>query len=98
MFIESEVLELKEKYNDSLVRNIVAFLNAKGGIIYVGIDDHGVVKGLPFDQLDDTQKKISDCITSQIEPNPQNEISISQIKVENKDIVAIAVAKGFKPI
>lgn len=29
MFIESEVLELKERYSDSLLRDIVAFLNAK---------------------------------------------------------------------
>ncbi len=98
MLIESEVIELKERYTDSLLRDIVAFLNAKGGTIYVGIDDNGVVKGLSADQLDDTQKKISDCITSQIEPNPQNEISILQAKEENKEILAITVSKGFKPI
>lgn len=98
MFIESEVLELKERYSDSLLRDIVAFLNAKGGVIYLGVDDKGEVKGLSGDQLDEAQKKISDCITSQIEPNPQSEISILQTKEENKEIIAITVSKGFKPI
>ena len=98
MFIESEVLELKERYSDSLLRDIVAFLNAKGGVIYLGVDDRGEVKGLSGDQLDEAQKKISDCITSQIEPNPQSEISILQTKEENKEIIVITVSKGFKPI
>lgn len=61
MYIESEILELKEKYTDAIVRDIIAFLNTYGGEI----------KGIPDNQMDETQKKISDCITSQIEPNPQ---------------------------
>ena len=71
MYIESEILELKEKYTDAIVRNIIAFLNTHGGEIYVGITKCGEIRGIPDNQLDETQKKISDCITSQIEPNPQ---------------------------
>ena len=71
LYIESEILELKEKYTDAIVRNIIAFLNTHGGEIYVGITNCGEIKGIPDNQMDETQKKISDCITSQIEPNPQ---------------------------
>ena len=35
MYRESEVVELKEKYVDTIVRDIVAFLNANGGDIFV---------------------------------------------------------------
>ena len=98
MYVESEIMELKEKYTDTLIRDMVAFLNTEGGDIYVGITDSGEIKGIHDDQIDEIQKKISDCITSQIEPNPQNEITMSLLREENKNILKIAVGKGFKPI
>lgn len=98
MYVESEIMELKEKYTDTLIRDMVAFLNTEGGDIYVGITDSGEIKGIHDDQIDEIQKKISDCITSQIEPNPQNEITMSLLREENKNIIKIAVGKGFKPI
>ncbi len=98
MYIESETLELKEKYTDAIVRDIVAFLNSQGGDIFIGISDDGKVIGFDSNQLDEIQKKISDCITTQIEPNPQNEISVSLIYEENKNIIQIKVSKGFKTI
>ena len=98
LYIESEILELKEKYTDAIVRDIIAFLNTHGGEIYVGITDCGEIKGIPDNQMDETQKKISDCITSQIEPNPQAEITTTPIKEKDKNILRISVGKGFKPI
>lgn len=98
MYVESEIMELKEKYTDTLIIDMVAFLNTEGGDIYVGITDSGEIKGIHDDQIDEIQKKISDCITSQIEPNPQNEITMSLLREENKNIIKIAVGKGFKPI
>ena len=98
MYIESETVELKEKYNDTLIRDIVAFLNTKGGDIYVGISDFGNIQGIADNQLDDIQKKISDCITSQIEPCPQNEVTITLLKENGKNIIKINVNRGFKPI
>lgn len=98
MSIESEVLELKEKFTDSLLRDIVAFLNTQGGKIYVGITDSGEIKGIPNDQMDETQKKISDCITAQIEPNPQAEITTIPIIENDKNVMKIIVGKGYKPI
>jgi predicted HTH transcriptional regulator len=34
---ESEVLEFKEKFDDRTVESAVAFANAKGGMILIGI-------------------------------------------------------------
>lgn len=98
MYIESETLELKEKFTDALVRDIVAFLNSQGGEIFVGITDNGEIKGIEAEQMDETQKKISDVITTQIEPNPQNEISVATINEQGKNIIRINVGKGFKPL
>ena len=71
-YFESEILELKEKYTDVICREIVSFLNAEGGTIIIGIKDNGAVVGV--DKIDETMRKISDVITTQIEPNPQDEI------------------------
>ena len=91
-YIESETLELKEKYTDNIVKEIVSFLNGNGGTILIGIKDNGIVIGV--DKIDETLRKISDIITGQIEPNPQDEIS-SELKFdEKKTIIAININKG----
>jgi len=98
MYRESEVVELKEKYVDAIIRDIVAFLNTNGGDIFVGATDWGDVLGIPDKDLDETQRKISDIITMQIEPNPQNEISTALLSEDGKRIIKISVPKGYKPI
>ena len=95
-YIESETLELKEKYSDNVVKEIVSFLNGNGGTILIGVKDDGNVVGV--DKIDEVLRKISDIITSQIEPNPQDEIN-SELKFdEGKIIVVININKGRKHI
>lgn len=51
-----------------------------------------------MNKIDEVLRKISDIITSQIEPNPQDEIS-SELKFdEGKTIVAIHINKGCNHI
>ena len=95
-YIESENLELKEKYTDTIVKEIVSFLNSAGGTILIGVKDDGAVVGV--NKVDEVLRKISDIITTQIEPNPQDEIS-SELKFdEGKIIIAIYINKGLKHI
>jgi len=95
-YIESEVLELKEKYTDVICKEIVSFLNTSGGTIIIGVKDDGTVVGV--EKIDETLKKISDVITSQIEPNPQDEIS-SELRFDNgKTLIYIIVSKGNRNI
>lgn len=98
MYIESETLELKEKFNDSMVRDIVAFLNHLGGEILIGITDNGEIVGIQESQIDDIQKKISDIITGQIEPSPLSEVGISVGYENEKSIIKISVKPGMKPL
>ena len=74
LFQETEKTELKKILNDSLPKELVAFLNSFDGAIYIGVDDDGTVIGV--DNLDDTQKRIADMITTQILPNPQSFIEL----------------------
>ena len=91
-YIESETLELKERYTDTISKEIVSFLNSSGGTILIGIKDDGTVIGV--NNIDEVLRKISDIITAQIEPNPQDEIT-SELKFdEGKTIIAINIKKG----
>ena len=42
---EGQFVEFKEKVDNSLTKEIVAFANASGGRIFIGVDDSGKVKG-----------------------------------------------------
>lgn len=95
-YIESEMLELKGKYTEGITKEIVSFLNTEGGTILIGVEDDGAVIGV--EHVDDVLRKISDVITSQIEPNPQDEIH-SEIQFdEGKVIIAIQIKKGSNHI
>ena len=90
-YTESEKLELKEKYTDTLCKEIVSFLNADGGQIIIGVTDAGKVVGV--NKIDETLKKLSDVITTQIEPNPQDEIH-TELKFDSgKTLIIISVLK-----
>ncbi len=95
-YFESEKVELKLKYTDVICREIVAFLNAEGGQIIIGVDDKGNVVGVT--KIDETLKKISDVITTQIEPNPQEEIR-TELKFDSgKTLIVLNILKGSKNI
>ena len=42
---EGQKIEFKESFSPSLSKDIVAFANASGGKIFIGIDDKGNIKG-----------------------------------------------------
>ena len=95
-YFESEIMELKAIFADSICKEIVSFLNTEGGTIIIGVKDDGTVVGV--DKVDETMRKISDVITTQIEPNPQDEIR-SELKFEDgKTLVFINVPKGSRNI
>ena len=75
-----------------ITKEIVSFLNSNGGTILIGIKDNGTVIGI--EKTDDILKKISDIITGQIEPNPQDEINTELRNIEKKNIIAIIINKG----
>lgn len=91
-YIESEKTELKERFTDGICRSTVAFLNSDGGQIFIGVDDSGNVVGV--DDIDSTLKKLSDMLTMQIEPNPQEIVNINLIFDSGKTLVVLNIPKG----
>ena len=92
-YYETQTMELKEKYTDSIAKEIVSFLNSDGGTLIVGVKDDGTVVGV--DKLDETLRKISDVITRQIEPNPQDEITTEVRFDEKKALIVLNISKEF---
>ena len=95
-YYETQTMELKEKYTDSIAKEIVSFLNSDGGTLIVGVKDDGTVVGV--DKLDETLRKISDVITGQIEPNPQDEITTEVRFDEKKALIVLNISKGVRSI
>lgn len=92
-FVETEKIELKQKYTESLPREIVAFLNTDGGTVYIGISDDGSACGVK--QLDETLKKVADIVEYQILPDPRQFVEIGTKYIDHKHVVEIKIAKAI---
>lgn len=94
--VESETVELKAKYTDSFAREVTAFLNTNGGVIYIGVNDDGRAVGVQ--NTDAVLKNISDCVSDQIEPSPQSEVSTELLFFENKAIIKVNIKRGIRAL
>ena len=93
---ESETVEFKEKVNETLPKEIVAFLNTDGGSIYIGVKDDGSIIGVS--NVDESLKKISDIITDNIEPVPAGLVEPKIEFIDDKTVIVINVKKGLQSL
>lgn len=94
MFKETDRVELKREFNDSLKKEIIAFANTNGGKIYIGIDDDGNIIGLS--NAKENMEAISNSISDAIRPDLRMFTSINLLTIEGKEIIEIEVLKGTK--
>jgi hypothetical protein len=82
---------------DEVLKSIVAFANTNDGVIFIGIDDAGHVKGLELDftQKDRLERKIRQLIRNRIKPIPPVQITFEDVR--GFVIAKIAVARGEAP-
>jgi predicted HTH transcriptional regulator len=92
---ETNRIEFKEKLTDELEKFIVAFLNAKGGKIYIGINKSGNVVGV--NKPDEIQLKIKDRLKDNIRPSIMGLFDIWAEEKEGKTIVVVNLAIGVNP-
>lgn len=86
---ESDYVEFKQGISrNQLQDTIVAFSNAGGGVILVGIADDGTVVGKPFDA--GTTDSIHQVMRDVHDPG---RYSLHQLLVEGKSVVVVAVAR-----
>ncbi|HOQ01172.1 MAG TPA: ATP-binding protein [Acetivibrio clariflavus] len=88
---ENSYIEFKEENirAKELAEEIVAFSNSEGGIILIGVDDEGNIKGVSDDKIEETVMNIcrNSCIPHIV---PFCEI----VEIEGKKIAVISVPKG----
>ncbi len=84
---ESEILEFKTSFQKEVIETIVAFANAKGGKIFIGVSDSGEITGVDIG-LETIQNWIN-----QIKQNTSPSIipNIDIIEIETKNIAIIEI-------
>jgi hypothetical protein len=92
---ESETLEFKaeiSKNRDELVETIVAFANSNGGIILLGVEDNGVIRGVPDSEVQKIEERITNLTSEYSEPPVEFKARI--FKIHERNVVAVVVEKG----
>lgn len=93
MIYESENVEYKSQMLEDLYKEVIAFANTEGGVIYIGIDDQGNLTGI--DNVDETYTKLTNGIRDAIQPDVT--MFVRYILQENK-VIRIEVGEGsYKP-
>lgn len=91
--LESEHTEFKVQATDDLYKEVIAFANTDGGVIYVGIDNDGNVVGL--ENVDETYLRITNGIRDAIHPDVTMFVRYT---LQDNQVVKVSVSEGsFKP-
>jgi hypothetical protein len=83
---------------DDLMRSIAAFANTNDGVVFMGVDDAGHVKGLDLDfqQRDRLERRIRQLVRSRIKPTPPIQIAFEDVR--GLTVAKITVARGEAPV
>ena len=93
MQYESERIEYKSQMIDDIYKEVIAFANTDGGVIYLGIDDNGNLIGI--DNVDETYTRLTNGIRDAIAPDVT--IFVRYVLQDNK-VIRIEVGEGsYKP-
>lgn len=89
MDFETEEIEFKSCITGDLYKEVIAFANTNGGVIYVGIDDEGNVVGLG--NVDEEYTRIINGIRDAIMPDVTMFVRFT---LQENKVVRIAVSEG----
>lgn len=86
---ETERIEFKSQWNEACCKEVIAFANLDGGILYIGVDDNGVEVGVA--DADQTYNQITNAIRDSIAPD--STMFIKYTLQENR-VIRIEVSEG----
>lgn len=93
MQYESERFEYKSQMLEDLYKEVIAFANTDGGVIYIGIDNEGNLTGI--DDVDETYTRLTNGIRDAIAPDVT--MFVRYVLQDNK-VIRIEVGEGsYKP-
>ena len=79
---------------EELLKSIAAFANTNDGVIFIGIDDAGHIKGLDFAQKDRTQEKIGQLVRNRLKRIPAFQITFDTIRDRELVITKVTVKRN----
>ncbi len=89
MNFETENMEFKSQFTEEIYKEVIAFANTDGGVVYVGIDDHGNAIGLT--DVDKEYTRITNGIRDAIMPDVTMFVHFT---VQENKVVRITVNEG----
>lgn len=89
MNFETENIEFKSQFTEEIYKEVIAFANTDGGIVYVGIDNAGNAIGLT--DVDNEYTRITNGIRDAIMPDVTMFVRFS---VQENKVVRITVSEG----
>lgn len=89
MPFETETIEFKSQFTEEIYKEVIAFANTEGGIVYVGIDNEGNVVGLT--DVDKDITRITNGIRDAIMPDVTMFV---QFTLQENKVVRITVNEG----
>ena len=92
---EDSTIEFKRELprRDALADEIAAFANARGGVLLIGVDDHGEIVGLNPRSLNDAEGTVVEICRDSIEP--QVSIFTEKLRLEGKVLLKIDVPRSL---
>ncbi|MCD8224520.1 MAG: putative DNA binding domain-containing protein [Clostridiales bacterium] len=93
MQYENEHIEYKSQMIDDVYKEVIAFANTDGGIIYIGIDDQGNLIGI--ENVDETYTRLTNGIRDAIAPDVTMFV---RYILQDNNVIRIEVGEGsYKP-
>lgn len=89
---ENQNVEFKQEYVQDIKKEVMAFINADGGTVLVGVRRDGVVIGVG--NSDEVMLQIANSLKDSLVPDVMPFVSIRTIELEEKAVVEIEVSTG----
>lgn len=89
---ENENIEFKESWNENNLKAICAFANTKGGSLFIGIDDKGIIKSIGDSKrlLEDLPSKIREWLGLTAE--------VQLKKLKGKEYIEVRIKQSDSPV
>lgn len=91
-FQENDQIELKEIYIPDVKKEVIAFVNTRGGTVFIGVADDGTVVGV--EKLDDTILAMNNALRDSIRPDVTMITKTEILKFEEKFVIKLVVEEG----
>lgn len=92
IMFENQNIEFKQEYVPDIRKEVIAFTNAEGGTILIGIRKDGVVVGV--DNPDEVMLQIVNSLKDTIAPDVMPFVSVKTVEMEGQQVIEVEVSTG----